>query len=229
MSILTTVKPVRYPGRRCARPPRADLPAAPGLALTTRRARQGPPATDRTAEDLPPDGDHHRPGHRRPLPPGPALRQPGLAQDLRHLAQHHRRPQRLRQRPRPRSPRPARPPTRPRHRRPVHLHRPAAHGANIRKIRAWRALTAPGKAASPSGHGGAAQASATTTQTANSAQPPASPPAGPTQARQARPRSGLNAASRPSAPSNPDHTAINATVRPPHHTQKQATARVLSV
>ena len=41
--------------------PRADLPAAPGLAVTTRRARQGPPATARTAQDLPPDGDHHRP------------------------------------------------------------------------------------------------------------------------------------------------------------------------
>ena len=42
-------------------PPRADLPAAPGLALTTQRARQGPPATARTAEDLHPDSDHHRP------------------------------------------------------------------------------------------------------------------------------------------------------------------------
>ena len=109
-------------------PPGADLPAAPGLAVTPRRARQGPPATARTAQDLPPDGDHHRPGHRCPLPPGPALRLPSLAQDVRHLAQHHRRPQRLRQRPRPRSPRPARPPPRPRHRRPVHLHRPAADG-----------------------------------------------------------------------------------------------------
>ena len=108
--------------------PRADLPAAPGLALTPRRARQGPPATPRTAADLPPDGDHHRPGHRRPLPPGPALRQPSLAQDLRHLAQHHRRPQRAHQRPRPRSPRPGRPPPGPRHRRPVGLHRTAADG-----------------------------------------------------------------------------------------------------
>ena len=106
----------------------SDLLAAPGLAVTPRRARQGPPATPRTAGDLPPDSDHHRPGHRCPLPPGPALRQPSLAQDLRHLAQHHRRPQRPRQRPRPRSPRPARPAPRPRHRRPVHLHRPAADG-----------------------------------------------------------------------------------------------------
>ena len=67
-------------------PPRADLPAAPGLALTPRRTRQGPPATTRTTQDLHPDRDHHRPRRRRPLPPGPALRQPGLAQDLRHLA-----------------------------------------------------------------------------------------------------------------------------------------------
>ena len=42
-------------------PPRADLPAAPGLAVTPRRARQGTPATARTTEDLPPDRDHHRP------------------------------------------------------------------------------------------------------------------------------------------------------------------------
>ena len=80
------------PGRR--QPPRADLPAAPGLAVTPRRTGQGPPATARTAQDLHPDRDHHRPRHRRPLPPGPALRQPGLARPLRHLAQHHRRPQR---------------------------------------------------------------------------------------------------------------------------------------
>ena len=42
-------------------PPQADLPAAPGLAVTPRRSRQGPPATARTAEDLHPDRDHHRP------------------------------------------------------------------------------------------------------------------------------------------------------------------------
>ena len=229
MSILTTVKPVRYPGRRCARPPRADLPAAPGLALTTRRGAkvlQPPPEPPKicrqTAITIAPDIGAR---YRQDLPYGsPAWHKTyatlrntieglnGYAKDPAHeaLAQPARR----------------------------RVRGIAAQSiftalllmaANIRKIRAWRALTAPGKAASPSGHGGAAQASATTTQTANSAQPPASPPAGPTQARQARPRSGLNAASRPSAPSNPDHTAINATVRPPHHTQKQATARVLSV
>ena len=69
-----------------------------------------------------------------------------LAQDLRHLAKHHRRPQRARQ-------------------RPAHeaLAQPARRrvrgiaaqsvftalllmAANIRKIRAWRALTDRGKA-----------------------------------------------------------------------------------
>ena len=127
-------------------PPRADLPAAPGLAVTTRRARQGPPATARTAQDLHPDRDHHRPRHRRPLPPGPALRQPrlarayatlrntieglnGYAKDPAHeaLAQPARR----------------------------RVRGIAAQSiftalllmaANIRKIRAWRALTARDKA-----------------------------------------------------------------------------------
>ena len=46
---------------RCRQAPRADLPAAPGLAVTPRRTRQGPPATARTTQDLPPDRDHHRP------------------------------------------------------------------------------------------------------------------------------------------------------------------------
>ena len=126
--------------------PRADLPAAPGLADTARRTRQGPPATARTTQALHPDRDHHRPRHRRPLPPGPALRQPGLARPLRHLAEHHRRPQRLAK-------------------DPAHeaLAQPARRrvrgiaaqsiftalllmAANIRKIRAWRALTARDKA-----------------------------------------------------------------------------------
>ena len=42
-------------------PPRADVPAAPGIAVTARRAAQGTPAAGRTAEALPPDRDHHRP------------------------------------------------------------------------------------------------------------------------------------------------------------------------
>ena len=93
--------------------------------------------------------------------------------------------------------------------------------ANIRKTRAWRALTAPGKAASPSGHGGAAQASATTTQTANKRTAPSittsrlhpgqasTPPIPPERCKPA-----IGAL-------NPDHTAIDANVRPPHHTQNR--------
>ena len=46
--------------------------------------------------------------------------------------------------------------------------------ANIRKIRAWRALTASDRPASPAGHGDAAPACATTSQTA---EPPAAPTA----------------------------------------------------
>ena len=113
----------RIPAAVLPRPrqsPRADVPAPRGLTVTARRARQGTPAPGRTAEDLPPDRDHHRPGHRCPLPSGPALRQPRLAQDryatLRNTIEGLNG---LRQRPRPRSPRPARPPPRPRHRRPV--------------------------------------------------------------------------------------------------------------
>ena len=41
--------------------PRAHLPAAPGLADTPRRTRQGPPAATRTTQHLHPDRDHHRP------------------------------------------------------------------------------------------------------------------------------------------------------------------------
>ena len=110
----------RHPGLIC--------PLRQASTVTPRRAAQGAPAAARTAQALPPDRDHHRPGRRRPLPPGPALRQPRLARPLRHLAQHHRRPQRLRQRPRPPGPRPARPPPRPRHRRLLPVHRAAADG-----------------------------------------------------------------------------------------------------
>ena len=116
---------------------RLSCPAAgthPGLICPLRQASLSPrdgrakvlQPPPEPPQDLHPDRDHHRPRHRRPLPPGPALRQPRLARALRHLAEHHRRPQRLRQRHRPPGPRPARPPPRPRHRRPVHLHRAAA-------------------------------------------------------------------------------------------------------
>ncbi len=123
----------------------------------------------RPAESLPSDRDHHRARHRRPLPPGPALRHARLARALRHLAQHHRRPQRLRQRPRPRSTRPARPPPRPRHRRPVHLHRTAAHGRqhpqDPRQPGTSRRATV--RQHQPAGHADAGPACPTTSQTAD--------------------------------------------------------------
>jgi hypothetical protein len=56
----------------------------------------------------------------------PTPRQPG--RPACHLAQHHRRPQRIRQRHRTPSTRPASTPPRPRHRRLLALHRAAAHG-----------------------------------------------------------------------------------------------------
>ena len=110
--------------------PRLACPLrAASLAPRDGRAKALQPFnTTRTAQDLPPDRDNHRPRHRRPLPPGPALRQPRLARPVRHAAQYHRGPQRLRQRPRPPGPRPARPLPRPRHRRPVPVHRAAADG-----------------------------------------------------------------------------------------------------
>ena len=137
-------------------------------SLTARRAAQGPPAPARTPQALPADRDHHRPGHRRPLPPGPALRQPRLARPLRHLAEHHRRPQRLRQRPRPPGPRPARPPPRPRHRRPVDLHRTAAdrrqHPQDPRLAGAHRQRQSPHH---PPGTAAPSQPDATTSPTAD--------------------------------------------------------------
>ena len=42
------------------RHPALMCPLRAGLAVTARRARQGTPATARTAADLPPDRDHHR-------------------------------------------------------------------------------------------------------------------------------------------------------------------------
>ena len=60
--------------------------------------------------------------------------------------------------------------------------------ANIRKIRAWRALTASDKAASPAGHGDAAPACATTSPTADRPQHPPPPPASTTQPAAATPR-----------------------------------------
>ena len=132
-------------------PPRADLPAAPGLAVTTRRARQGlqpPPEPPRictqTAITIAPDTGAR---YRQDLPYGsPAWHKTyatlrntieglnGLIKDPAHeaLAQPARR----------------------------RVRGIAAQSiftalllmaANIRKIRAWRALTARGKPASPAG------------------------------------------------------------------------------
>ena len=121
------------------------MPPPPRLAVTARRPRQGTPATGRTAADLPPDRDHHRPGigarYRQDLPYGsPAWHKTyatlrntieglnGYAKDPAHqaLAQPGRR----------------------------RVRGIAAQSlftalllaaANIRKIRAWRALTARDK------------------------------------------------------------------------------------
>ena len=116
---LSCPAPGRHPSAHLPAPRQASLSPRDGRAKALQPPAEPPRICRQTAITI-------APGHRCPLPPGPALRQPGLAQDLRHLAQHHRRPQRLRQRPRPPGPRPARPPPRPRHRRPVPVHRTAA-------------------------------------------------------------------------------------------------------
>ena len=58
---------------------RTDLPATRNLAITARRPAQSTPAAPGTTQALPPGHDHHRPRRRSPLPPGPPLRQPSLA------------------------------------------------------------------------------------------------------------------------------------------------------
>ena len=209
----------------------------PGLICPLRQAslsprdgrRQGPPATARTAQDLHPDRDHHRPGHRRPLPPGPALRLTGLARPLRHLAQHHRGPQRLRQRPRPPSPRPARPTPRPRHRRPVHLHRAAADG---RQHPQDPRLAGPDRPRQGPHHPAG---------TAAPFKPARLPPRRLTgtssprhldhlqPGRSAAPQAGQQPRIRPAGAPRPGHTAASAGVRARRHTKNQVTARVLSV
>ena len=185
--------------------PEAHLPAAPGLAVTPRRARQGIPATARTAQDLPPDRDHHPARTSVPAtartcptaaPPGtpgtPRLRNTieglnGYAKDPAHqaLAQPGRR----------------------------RVRGIAAQSmftallliaANIRKIRAWRALTARGKAritqpgtAAP---GQPRRATSPTADTAHRSHATATPPA--SRPAQARPSSLTTAATTPSTPRN---------------------------
>ena len=50
---LSCPAPGNHPGLIC--------PLRQASTVTPRRAPQGPPATARTAQDLPPDRDHHRP------------------------------------------------------------------------------------------------------------------------------------------------------------------------
>ena len=99
----------------------ASLTPRDGRAKVLQPPPEPPRICRQTAITIAPDTGAR---YRQDLPYGsPAWHAP-----LRHLAEHHRRPQRAHQRPRPRSPRPARPAPRPRHRRPVHLHRAAADG-----------------------------------------------------------------------------------------------------
>ena len=202
------------------RPPsRADLPAAPGLAVTTRRAAQGPPATARTTQALHPDRDHHRSRHRRPLPPGPALRLTGLARTLCDPAQHHRGPQRLRQRHRPPGPRPASPPPRPRHRRPVDLHRAAA---DRRQHPQDPRLAGPDRPRQGPHH------PAGTTAPFKPARLPPRRLTGTSSSRHldhlqpgrsAAPQAGQQPRIRPAGAPRPGHTAASAGVRARHHTK----------
>ena len=101
--------------------------------------------------------------------------------------------------------------------------------ANIRKIRAWRALTARDKTASPAGHGDAGPACATTSPTADTR---TSSPRHRDHHQPGRPATPQAARSTPQhARRTPSQagTATRASVRPRRHTKKQATATVLSV
>jgi hypothetical protein len=182
----------------------------------------------RTTQALHPDRDHHRTRHRRPLPPGPALRLTGLARPLRDPAQHHRRPQRPHQRPRSRSPRPASPPPCPRHRRPVDLHRPAAdgrqHPQDPRLAGPRRRRQGPHR---PAGTPTASQPARLPPRrlTGTSSSPPDHLQPGGSAASQA----GQQPHSRPAGPPRPGHTAASTDVRAWRHTKNQVTATVLSV
>ena len=212
------------------RPPhRHHVPAARTITITARRTAQGTPAPARTPQALPPDRDHHRPRHRRPLPPGPALRQPSLAQVLRHLAQHHRRPQRLRQRPSTRSPRAASTAPCPRHHRPIDLHCTAADGRQHPQDPRL-AGTGPRRKGQHHPPGPAAPGQPPrlpprrlTARSTHSHHSPASP------GQAATPRAVNSSATDPLAPRDQVSTATSTNVRPRHHTQRQVTARVLSV
>ena len=110
----------RHPGLIC--PLRqASLSPRDGRPKVLQPPQEPPRLCRQTAITIAPDIGAR---YRQDLPYG----SPAWHAVLRHLAQHHRRPQRLRQRHRPPGPRPARPPPRPRHRRPLPLHRAAADG-----------------------------------------------------------------------------------------------------
>ena len=184
------------------------------LRKTSLPPRGGRPKVLQPPQELPSlcqaDRDHHRPRHRRPLPPGPALRQPRLARPLRHLAEHHRRPQRLRQRPRPPGPRPAGAPPGARHRRPVDLHRAAAdrrqHPQDPHLASAHRQRQSPHHPASTTA---ASQPDRLPPRRLTGAHPQ-TPPVIFTQPGKARP---APACSPPKAP-EPAHTATRAIIRP---------------
>ena len=109
----------RHPALMCPLRARPRCHHATGAPRHSSHRPNRPGSAARRRSPSPPDIGAR---YRQDLPYGsPAWHSP-----VRHAAQHHRRPQRLRQRPCPRSPRPARPPPRPRHRRPVPVHRAAA-------------------------------------------------------------------------------------------------------
>ena len=135
----------------------------------------------------------------------------------------------LRQRPRARSPRPARQTARPRHRRPVRSSPPCC---------SWpptSARSAPGgpsptatRPASPAGHGDAGPACPATSPTADThKQPP--PPRYQQPGRSATPQATPQHPEQARRHSRPGRTATSASVRARRHTKKQVTATVLSV
>jgi hypothetical protein len=97
--------------------------------------------------------------------------------------------------------------------------------ANIRKIRAWRALTTPARPASPAGHGGAAPACATTSQTADSPQHP--PPPRPSSPARQQPRPRPPERRKPAARARQNQPAQQPEpiVRPCRHNKKRSPAQ----
>ena len=100
--------------------------------------------------------------------------------------------------------------------------------ANIRKIRAWRALTARDKARITGAHDGGGPACATTSPTADQhKQPP--PPRYLQPRRSATPRASPQHRNRPTSAPGKAGTAMSIGVRARRQTKNQVTARVLSV